>query len=758
MATFNALVINSKLDNPNYYMCKSVINALKRSALIDNVIEVDYSDSLKDIQNLKFDFFLVLDGSQSDNEFIANICAFSKFSIIWNFDDPYDLSRSLQVQDLFNLNLSTSESSIIFYKKAYYLPLAADPDIFFRPPRKNPKFEIAFVGTAWPNRIDFLKSLPQNLISRSFIKLLPIKSSKFDNSKIPSALLSIDYLSPSNLADIYNNSLVTLSLPREYSEDPLSIKKNQSPAPRIYEQLLSGSLVLSDFEVEILRGSSRNQDFPRLENDNLAQVLDYLKSNVEPRLSEITRLQNEVMQNHTYDTRVNQILQLFQNEKTDRENTHTPPKKEKILHISNNYYFPNNENKLFGGSDIWLSQFIDKIDILPNFDQYVLCPNPSKSCYVLFDKNGKEIEVGPGYRYYPWIVSEETIQDWFTNLVFKHNFKLINFNHIIDLPPSLIFIASRLSRVSLVFHDYFYFCPTITLINYEDKYCGILDGLKPNCDLCLNQLYNYPTGTFQKRKEVFSYLIQNSDIFIFPSQFSYNKLSSKYASISAKVRSYIIPPSSKVNAIVKDITPQFLGKKIRLIFVGNLTPHKGEEILKSLIQLLDFEKFDFVIYGKVSNKFKIDMKFLPIKIYEDFNSQLDLSKVRGDIAIFPTLWHETFHLALEECFRLGIHVITSTMGAAYDRFKDSPNFTFIESIDELNIFKQIYLYLDKVATIPPERKQNDNNDNSQIEDFILNELQSKASPDLSFHGMSSKIVSDNFQNIFINRHFLGTFD
>ena len=758
METFNALVVNSKLDNPNYYICKSIINALKRSELIDNVIEVDYSDSLKDIQNLKYDFFLVLDGAQSDNEFIANICSFSKFSIIWNFDDPYDLSRSLRVQDLFNLNLSTSESSIVFYKKAYYLPLAGDPYIFLRPPRKKPKFEISFVGTAWPNRIEFLMSLPEDLINRSYVKLIPVQSSKFDNSKIPSKFLSTYYYSPSNLAEIYNNSLVTLSLPREYSEDVLSINKNESPAPRIYEQLLSGSLVLDDNRVEILGGDLSNLDFPSFENEKLEQILKHLNSNVEHRVSVINKLQNEVLQNHTYDARVNQIIQLFRSEKTERDENHTPFIKDKILHITNNHYFPNGENKYFGGSDIWLNQFINKIDVSLNCDQYILSPNPSKSSYVLYDMNGQEIEAGPGYKYYPWMISEETIQDWLVKLVLKYNFKLINFNHIIDLPPSLIFIAGRLSIVSLVFHDYFYFCPTGTLINYEDKYCGILDGVKPNCDICLNRIYSYPGGTHQTRKELFSYLIQNSDIFIFPSQFSYNKLTSKFASLSSKVNSYIIPPSTKVSARSKDPVPLFPEKRIRLIFVGNLSLHKGEEILKSLIQLLDFEKFEFIIYGKVSNTFKKDMQSVPIKIYEEFNSQVDLDKIQGDIAIFPTLWHETFHLALEECFRLGIHIITTTMGAAYDRFKDNPNFTFIKSIDEFKILQQIDLYLEKTTTISFEHQEDYRDDKSQIKDFIFNELHSRKNTNLKFYGTSTQILSDSFKRIILKRHFLGTND
>jgi spore maturation protein CgeB len=752
--TFNALVVNSKLNNPNYYICKSIINALKRSELIENVIEVNYSDSLKNIQNLKFDFFLVLDGAQSDNEFIANICSFSKFSIIWNFDDPYDLSRSLNVQDLFNLNLSTSESSISLYKKAYYLPLAGDPDIFLKPPRKKPKFEMSFVGTAWPNRIEFLGNLPEDLINKSFVKLMPIQSSNFDNSKIPNRFLSTSYFSPDILADIYNNSLVTLSLPREYSEDALSISKNESPAPRIYEQILSGSLVIGDNKVELPVLNSSNLNFPSFENEKVEQVLNYLNSNVERRLVVIKKLQNEVLQNHTYDTRVKQILQLFQNEKSEKVDNHIPLKKDKILHVTNNFYFPTGENKSFGGSDIWLKQFINKIDISSKFDQYILCPNTSKSSYVLYDINGLEIETGPGYRYYPWMISEKTVEEWFTKLVFKHNFKLINFNHIIDLPPSLIYIACQLTRVSLVFHDYFYFCPTITLTSHENKYCGILDEVEPNCDLCLDKIYNYPNGTFKNRKQIFSYLIQYSDISIFPSRFSYSKLSSKFAALSSKVNSYIIPPVANVDARVTGPATQFSDKRIRLIFIGNLTLHKGEEILKSLIQLLDFEKFDFIIYGKVSDEFKIEMQSLPITIHEDFNSQENLNIISGDFAIFPTLWHETFHLALEECYKLGIHVITSTLGAAYDRHKDNPNFTFIKAIDEVKILQQIYLRIENSALISSGHKQNDNYEISQIEDFIINELQSRKSPKLKFYGTSTKILSDNFEKLTIKRHFL----
>src|SRR5262245_28386556 len=155
------LFLDTKANNPNRYISRAVFHALRRDPRVRTAVWGSYADALQLAMDDPFDAFVAFDGEEAANPIVERLCALIPRRAIWFTEDPYEFYRNADVARLFDLVFSNDAGTAARYgKDAIHLPLAAERDSHFLPVRQDePRYDLFFAGSAWPNRLEFLSEL-----------------------------------------------------------------------------------------------------------------------------------------------------------------------------------------------------------------------------------------------------------------------------------------------------------------------------------------------------------------------------------------------------------------------------------------------------------------------------------------------------------------------------------------------------------------------------------------------------------------------
>jgi len=300
------------------------------------------------------------------------------------------------------------------------------------------------------------------------------------------------------------------------------------------------------------------------------------------------------------------------------------------------------------------------------FRVFTLQPDNEKLVYVL-----KEFQENDIFCEYEGV---EDLAEDIKNLNVKHihYHSVIGFkNDIWDLP--------KLLNVNyyVTIHDYYFICPTIHLINNENKYCNLPE--ETECEQCIKKLYlPYWVGDFFK-------LYFNSSI---------NTWRKFYKEKLKQARKVFFPSKSALqvlnryipldNAVIKPHVEQYDGEyiiklsgnkeKLRIAVIGAIGPHKGYYKLRDIIKYSQERKlpFEFVIIGYTMNNGEIE-NFDNVKItgkYKKEELPFLINKYKPDIALFLSIVPETYSFTLTEALVNGLYPVALDIGAIAERIRE----------------------------------------------------------------------------------------
>jgi spore maturation protein CgeB len=227
--------------------------------------------------------------------------------VFWLHDDPYEFDFNSKIYNYADYIFSNDKWAVehFSHKNVHHLPLAADPNIHYRPIKKKSFIrDVFFCGVAFPNRTQLLKDC-EHYFRRFNVNIFgqgwPENRSMYKNIR----LLNKD------LPDYYSNSLVTLNIGRQFS-----IANNEflldptSPGPRTFEAAMSGAVqifFLNGLEIADYFNLGREIlvfDTPK----ELAAIIEDLKFNNRYRNSIAKNSQLRALKDHTYSCRAQKIL------------------------------------------------------------------------------------------------------------------------------------------------------------------------------------------------------------------------------------------------------------------------------------------------------------------------------------------------------------------------------------------------------------------------------------------------------------------
>ncbi|WP_409200100.1 glycosyltransferase [Methanobrevibacter sp. DSM 116169] len=318
-----------------------------------------------------------------------------------------------------------------------------------------------------------------------------------------------------------------------------------------------------------------------------------------------------------------------------------------INQLNKNYesYILSSNNGLV---ELW-KIFNDKLEKIANWNVDIKKPA------IIHDYNNKNNDNDLKNYFY-----NEKLRDIYFNIIHDLKIDLIHISHLINHSNDLIDI-SKFFNVPYILniHDFYYFCPSIHLLNNEDNYCEIN---------CLNDNWNCKISSNTKElvkqwREYSIEIINSSNLAIFPSNFSFEFYKNNFKGIDEN-KLKIIEPGRDFKNKSKSFT--ILDKfPVKILFTGHISPHKGSLFIRQIKKLDKKNKLEFHFLGTTVpnlNKYGINHgRYERDKIDEYFK---DIKP--SFIGLFSTC-PETYSHTLTESWNSNIPPIATNLGAFKER-------------------------------------------------------------------------------------------
>lgn len=220
--------------------------------------------------------------------------------------------------------------------------------------------------------------------------------------------------------------------------------------------------------------------------------------------------------------------------------------------------------------------------------------------------------------------------------------------------------------VTYLLHDFYSLCPTVNLINCNTVYCGLPEITE--CDKCIaqNPYINY--AGFQSmsmwRNEWKEFLNVCDEI----TAFSQNTIN-MFTKIYGEYTNIVLNPH-RVNYIPTINRKYKTTKTLNIGLVGVLSLHKGLNIIKEMLGIINKENLDIniILIGE-SQEIINDKHFNQTGQYR--TEELCSLALKNDIDVFfiSSIWPETFSYTAEEVMKMGYPIASFDIGAPSERIR-----------------------------------------------------------------------------------------
>ena len=667
-APMRVLFLDTKPNNPNRYIARAAFSALKENDHVSEAVWVEYGNALIQAREQDFDAFIAFDGEEADNFVVRNLAELIPRSAIWFTEDPYETYRNTKVTTSFDLAFSNDRASVQAYgPKGRYLPLAADPGMHRAVNVAEASHDIFFAGTAWPNRLDFLRklriarpSLRLNLALVSNAALTEHVAAYADEFSFGRGLAMRDFCSAANRARL------TLTLPRAFSTDPDNpTAASDTPGPRFFEVALAGSTQLVDRSI-----AAAAADFlpstAFLAYDDFDQCLGLIDRALadEDSLARIAaEAQTVTLERHLYANRIAAIVdELIALEPRPRREPHARPK---ILIISHNSVVQG----WFGGSEIYADHLLTGLDA----DVAMMAPVVSEygiTEYRVTDQTGAEIDrVVIDQPVLQGDLVHEGFEHEFQALLARHAFDLVHVNHLIRYPVSLLaFAKASGAKVTFSLHDYYLICENFTLLGFEGRYCDIPNRPQATCTICLSRMRDFPMVQQAPRLRMMREMSHHIDRVLYGSEASWSIFSALFPHLQDRGQ-LLAPPVSVPPQPANRTVP----KRLRVAVLGNFSSVKGADTLLKVFEGAHALDISFDIFGRVDSEYLpalARIQSVEIKQHGIFPPGKPPSEIYDcRVALILSPWPETYCMTLSELQMMGIVPITTDIGGQGERVR-----------------------------------------------------------------------------------------
>ena len=676
------LLLDTKRQNPNHYLCLAVEDALRRCAGVERVTAVHYGNALATGRFPEgYNLFIAFDGEDLEEAICAKLARLCSRSILWVTEDPYELRTNLAHAEGFDLVLTNDLASVPAYGgRARHLPLAADQTFHFQEIRTGEHpylYDVFFAGTAWPNRVDLLRDLTTRMTDIKFKIALPTNP-HLPHPQIGQPKAAFNWRTPSpEFCRMANRSRIVLSLHREFSASDNPALAS-TPGPRLFEVALAGGFQLTDRRLEEITAYYR----PGEEYDTFTDAADcehkirqYLSDT--PRREAMARAAQETtLARHLYDHRVQDILRFAAEVPDPMPVEVVPPRKPNLLFVAHNTV----AGGAFGGVEVVVKLLSE--GLRDRYNVFCYAPiNPHERSFgaILYGPELVELR-----RFdFPLIERNSHLtcpvrERVFAQVLQDYAIDVIHYHHLIGHVPSLPLISRAYGiPATLTVYDYFAVCTNFNLLDYNRRFCHIEDRSLAACDICLNAMYDFPRRSQERRRAFQERMLDACDALIFISQDTLTRCAKIFPQARLPEKSLVIDLPVPYDTTASHDSTRRWEKPYKVVSFGNFTHAKGADVMIRAFNQLRDAPFEFHLYGRLDESYAGILQALQmpnVHVQRQFEpGSLQSALEDAALSLHISIWPETFCITVAEAMHFGVVPIVSQIGAPDERITDGVN-------------------------------------------------------------------------------------
>jgi GT2 family glycosyltransferase len=260
------------------------------------------------------------------------------------------------------------------------------------------------------------------------------------------------------------------------------------------------------------------------------------------------------------------------------------------------------------------------------------------------------------------------------------------FKHSFDAPE---LCRSLRIPVVLSFHDYYFACPSIHLLDQNEVYCGgeCTPGLQ-QCTIPSPMLRDLPmlkTYLPEWRGRV-AELLQCVDAFVTTADSVKAVYLSAFPQLDRKPF-WVIEHGRNFERLSSVASAPSAGQPARILCAGNIDSHKGSYFIRRLSELDTDGLLEFHFLGQTNEELR------DIGVHHGAYKRADFPKLARKIqpafaGIF-SIWAETYSHTLSEAWSVGLPVLGSKLGAVGERISRNDGGWTIDTADAAGALAQI---------------------------------------------------------------------
>lgn len=317
-----------------------------------------------------------------------------------------------------------------------------------------------------------------------------------------------------------------------------------------------------------------------------------------------------------------------------------------------------------------LMQFVEK----NNYEVFMLTSNASQM--KLYTVTGGVLELLHIWELRnKWDISNFYVSEYadiYFDVICNLHIDLIHIRHLFKHSFDVVDIADCLGiPVIMSFHDFYFVCPTINLVNSDNKYCnGVCRECDSNCRINSGLIkIDYPINKWTLgiwRKEVKN-ILSKIRAFVTTSEYTRNIYLKIYPNIEEE---FFVIEHGRDFPYNRDYRGQNpVNNKIKILLAGNIDINKGGQYIKKLINLDVEQRLEFHCIGSLIGETAKELEKCIIihgkYVREDFARLVSEIKP-AYIGIF-SIWPETYCHVLTEAWSCGVPCIVSDIGTLKER-------------------------------------------------------------------------------------------
>jgi glycosyltransferase involved in cell wall biosynthesis len=675
---WRVLLLDTKLSNPNHYICLAIEKALASDARVEFVCTASLGDAIATAKKNACNLFFAFDGEELHPDICARLRAVCGLAVLWVTEDPYELPANLRHAHLFDRIFTNDSASVSAYGgRASHLPFAASAELHELPVREaaDCRYDLLFVGTAWPNRVELLRTLLSGIGGLRAKLALP-SNPHLPPVDLPLPVSSISWRTPNpEFVRLANVSRVVLTLHRDFSTSPGAPTLAATPGPRLFEVAMAGTCQLADGSLpELARYFEPNRELALFASPSQAlEQLRHLLAHPQERNEMARAAQQRVLREHSYGHRVGKVLDgLAQTEAPPTMLAGKLAERPRVLLLAHNVI----GQGTWGGVEVYIDWI--RRTLGQHFDFWIYVPEHGSQGQrtVLLDSHNTVVErFDFGAPLGRAVLSCAQREEAFARLLLAHEIRTLHVHHLIGHPLSLPLVAQTLGVASMIsLHDYHAVCEHFTLVGATGGYCGVEKLTESDCDYCLGATMAARPGAMARRRSWMRRVLASFHVLHANTNGVRDRVTSVYAALARHTGWSVM--GVPVARMPKADTPPAEGP-LRVAVPGNFTRFKGAHMLMTVFRQLSDEPVMFTVMGRVDDGLQnvlhgqgyenvcVSGAYTPERLHDDLAGH--------HVSLHTSMWPETWCLTLSESWRAGLVPIVTDIGALGERVRDGDN-------------------------------------------------------------------------------------